>query len=178
MSNLSKSIVAVCHQLIEKPTNSKVKKNKEYHKALEESKINPDTNQEIVLESRKDLFYVNVKNNICITLYKELSMDQQFTDIDKNILKNLDKSKQVIESEWWLHIAMQSWDIEINFNDTPLSEKISEHKYLSKYGAILKWNDSFIKRSSPWGRDRDCYTLIEATQEDLKEILIWLTGLL
>lgn len=179
ISNIIQNINDVCHQLIKKPTNIKVKKSEEYHELLDKATNSPDANQEIVLESRKDSFYVHVKKNICITLYKHLSMEQQFTDIDKNILQDPNILPRIKERSWWTRLAMQKWDIDINFNDTPLSEKISEHRFMQKYGTIIKWDNCFIQRSSPGGgRNGDRYSLIEATQEDLKEILIWLTELL
>ena len=99
MSNISQSITALCHQLIEKPTNIKTENNEQYHKVREKAKKDPISNQEIVLESREDSFYVHVKSNICITLYKELSMENKFTDIDKPVLEKLNKERQIIASQ-------------------------------------------------------------------------------
>lgn len=178
MSNLSQSISAVCHQLIEKPDNLKSKTNKKYHKQLEKTMENPEANQWLLLSTSDSEFYVNIKNNISLTLFKELSIEPNFNDIDTGVLENLKQKMQIIDDDGWYHVAMKEWDIEINFNHSTISEKISEHKYIQKTGALIKWEDCFIQKCTPWWRDGERYVLIEATQEDLKEILIWLTGLL
>lgn len=178
MSNLSQSITSLCHQLIDKPTNIKVDSLKSYQKALHNALNDSSLPQEIVLSKMDTDFYVHLKANINIQLFKELNIKLNFNDMDNQIYNALKKESQVVKNGNRNHIVMQKWDIEIKFNNTPLSEKISEHKYIQKNGALIKWEDCFIEKSSPGWRDGDRYSLVQATQEDLKEILIWLTELL
>ncbi|MCX6824969.1 MAG: hypothetical protein NTY80_01980 [candidate division SR1 bacterium] len=121
--------------------------------------------------------YVNVKEKICVKLYNELCLGTEFTRIDEGVMKVLDFKKQVIENGAWRHVAMQKGDIEIKFNDTDLSKKISESPYMQKNGLIIKGEDCFIERVSPGGKDGEHYALIASTQKDLEEILKGLVAL-
>lgn len=138
MSNLTKSIASLCHYLIEKPTNITPKNRTAYYKIVDQAKKNPDARQEIIEKNRRSDFYVNVKHNVCINLFKELSVDLTFNDIDQSILEKLQQEQQIIQDGNRSHVAMQEGDIEISFVDTAISEKISEHKYIQKTGAIIK----------------------------------------
>jgi hypothetical protein len=138
MSNLTKSIASLCHQLIEKPTNITIQSRTAYYKIVDQAKKNPDAPHEIIEKKIHSDFYVNVKHNICINLFKELSVDLTFNDIDQCILEKLQQEQQIIQDGNRSHVAMQEGDIEISFVDTAISEKISEHKYVQKTGAIIK----------------------------------------
>ena len=178
MSNLSQSISAVCHQLIEKPTNLKVNHNLSYQKALNNALNDTSLPQEVVLSKMDSDFYVNLKKKINIKLFRELNIELKFNDMDKEVYAALYKESQVVKDGNRNHVAMQTGDIEIKFNDTSLSKEISENEIMQKNWAIIKWEKCFIERVSPWWRDGERYALIEATQDDLKKILIWLTELL
>gem|GEM_PF-3717442 len=96
MSEITKSIASVCHHLIEKPTNAKTKNNNEYDKALHKAETNHEANQEILANEN---FYVNVKNNICIKLYKEISIDPSFNNMEDHIVyRSLHEKDQIIET--------------------------------------------------------------------------------
>lgn len=178
MSDLAKSITSVCHNLINKPDNLRTKTNKQYHKELERIMEDPNSNQWLVLSTSDSDFYVNIGKNISVTLFKELNTDTVFNEINSELLETLKQTMQIIDEDGWYHVAMKEWEIEINFNNSAISDKISEHKYIQKTGALIKGEDCFIQKCTPWWRDGERYYLITATQEDLTEILKWLTNLL
>ena len=178
MWNLAQSMSLICNQLIENPNNLKTKSRKDYLKKLEEAKENPAAKQDIIINEMGFDFYVNVKNDICIKLFKELSVAQTFTDMDESVYKVLEENQEIFKDGSWFNVPMKKWDIHINFSNSPISKKISENEFMQKYWAIIKWENCFIQRISPGWRDVDHYSLVEATQEDLKEILAWLTELL
>ena len=96
MSEITKSIASVCHHLIEKPTNAKTKNSDECDKALHEAKTNPEANQEILANGN---FYVNVKHNILIKLYKELSIEPSFNEMEDHIVyRSLHEKDQIIKT--------------------------------------------------------------------------------
>lgn len=178
MSNLVKSISSLCHQLIEKPTNSQAIDYADYQNTVECYRAGNEQCAEIIRSSDSSTLYVNLKKKINIKLFRELNIELNFNDIDKEVYAALHKESQVLKNGIRNHVAMQAGDIEIKFNDTNLSKQISENEFMQKNGAIIKGENCFIERVSPWGRDGERYALIETTQEDLKAILVWLTELL
>jgi len=178
MLSLAENITLVCKNLIENPNNIKTTNTKDYLKALDAAKTNSAANREIVNKSGDCDFYVNVRNNICIRLYKSLSIDPSFNDIDDTAYKVLHEKDQVVKNWNWYHVAMKKWDINIKFNDSTISKTISENEFMQKSWAIIKWKDCFVQRSSPGWKDWEHYSLIATTKEELKVILKWLTELL
>ncbi|MEI8253335.1 MAG: hypothetical protein WCG25_06430 [bacterium] len=98
MLSLAENITLVCKNLIENPNNIKTTNTKDYLKALDAAKTNSAANREIVNKSGDCDFYVNVRNNICIRLYKSLSIDPSFNDIDDTAYKVLHEKDQVVKN--------------------------------------------------------------------------------
>lgn len=179
MSDLTKSIVSTCNYLINKETNKIIRDNtRDYYKALEIMKKSSKPNQEILLDKAEYDFYVNVKNDISIKLYKELSTEFKFNEISEQAYETLHEENQIVKEWNWRHIAMQTWDILIIMNNSAIAKEISESEFMQKNKAVIKWEDCFIETSSPGWRDGERYKLTIATQDDLKAILNWLTKLL
>lgn len=138
MSNLINSIASLCHQLIEKPTNIQTSYSDDYMNAVENYGAGNEQYMEIVRSKSNCALYVNLKKNINIKLFRELSIDLNFNDMDKQVYTTLHEESQVVKNGNRNHIAMQKGDIEIKFNNTPLSKVISENEFIQKNGAIIK----------------------------------------
>jgi len=178
MSDLTKSITFICQHLIKKDINVRTETEKECYKAIQKAKKNPNVDQEIISDEITRQYYLNIKNSIWVSIYKQLCLEFNVNGIDKEVLKSLDKKRQIIQHGNWYYVAMKTWDIEINLNNSAISKKISENEFVQKNKAIIKWEDCFLQEVSPGWKDGERYNLIMATQEDLKAILSWLTELL
>jgi len=173
MLDITKDLVSLCYQLIEKPTNIRVGSNEEYFNTLDSN--NP--NQDILLDKESHAF-VNIQNKICIVLYKELSEQFKVNDVDEQVLEILNKDNQILKDWRWYNIEMGKWDIKINFNDTLISKQISENEFDQKNIAIIKGEECFIQTVSPHWRNWDWNTLVLSTQNDLNVLLSSLTEFL
>lgn len=151
---------------------------KKFHVAILDAKASYKANQKILYDVPDYNFYVNVKNDISIKLYKELSIDYKFNEISDPAYRSLHEGAQIIKIWSWRNMAMLRGDILIGMNNSAIAKWISENEFMQKNKAIVKWENCFIEISSPWWKDGERYKLVIATQEDLKAILKWLTELL
>lgn len=171
MNSLANSISSLCQHIIQKPMNMQTSYSDDFMNVLENFEAWNPQYKEVVRSQINWYLYLNLENKIRIKIFKDLSIELNFNDVDNSILKVLDKEKQYIKNWSWYHVAMQKGDIEIKFPDTSLSQKISEDTLSQKTGVIIKGDNCFVERVSPGWRDGEKYALMSATQNDLKAIL-------
>jgi hypothetical protein len=149
--------------------------------AVENYKSGNEQYAEIVRSKRTCAKYMNLKDKINIKLFRGLDVELAFAAFDPEVRRTLSNQEQLIktgECVDWRHVAMLPGDIELQFADTPLSEKLTKHFLYKKTGAIIKGEDFFIERTAPGARGGKRYSLILASQDDIKNIFESLTQIL
>lgn len=174
MNETLKDIITTCEKLTRRPQDDSLESRKE-----RTEKLRLDKKEHhwvcIINEMQGAYSYLRFEPEVSVMIYNTLSLlpTEPLKEIDDKIFENFDAKRQIVDDGKWRHyLTMQIWDIEIS----PLRHSHhGEHsnESMQNWWIIIKWQECFIHQER-WDYD----TLIMATQNNLEEILKWLTELL
>ncbi|MCX6822708.1 MAG: hypothetical protein NTX91_01770 [candidate division SR1 bacterium] len=178
MSHHVKSLLAVCDQLIHKPTNVCSKSHDEHIHTITANAHGSVKEFSADLETR--LFYTHTKHNISIHLYKNLSEGYFFTNVTDPTTRNILAGYPDVVRQHDLHcrVPMHPGDISLGFDNSLLSHQVNTNHSFLTYGALIK---DVGEKCFVTGTSTDEYKdnrLLLATADDLEKILSYLESLL
>jgi len=181
MKDLAKNIVWICQYIIDHPSNLHVTTDVDYSEATEDASDNIEMGNpahNIVYRNRWSDLYANLNDHIVIESYKTSKLCRMTQPSTQQVLLVLRRQREIIhDDQRWYSITVEPGDIDITLRtDSAISQMLSPSDTDRRSWLLILWADCFIERVRSWGMG-DEYSLLQATQQELRTLLEWLQKL-